>query len=250
MSVLEDAIRDDLARNLRVVERPTYMQVFLPFPLTDSSPVTFYVTDEGDTARISDRGLVADSLLLAGVDITAQSVQPSVAAILRATGYHDSMAREDYELAVLVEKSEVVAALRQLTSAALRVDSLRPQKSRPKAFRERVQAVFRDLSLPIVPNADLDIGGGHTRRVTLAVESAVRGQQLVYVQALGSSDHAAAYDRARSMFGDAPIDRTRKVAVLQGGISRWEDQPLENLEKVARVEGDDDLDKLALALAR
>ncbi len=209
----------------------------LPWALADGESVTLYVEQFGDDVfHITDRGMAADALALAGVDLGTKGAASSWAAVKRQLDVPTSVLTDvgQYELAGSSDTSGLGVALASVAEAVLRADGLRVLSNiRPRlTFPDRVIRHAHDKSLAVIPRAPVPTRFGATRSVTCRVE----GKDWAFVQALSAGSHFnEAYDHARSIFGDAREDQRKHLVAIVAEAARPEPWQLRSLKEHSKV---------------
>lgn len=216
----------------------------LPWSLGDGESVSIYVEQlEDQLYLISDRGLAADSLALAGVDLKRSAVRASWNAVLRDVNLAPSAlsARHAFEIAYTTPPDRLGTALTALGEAVLRADGLRALSlTRPtRAFREAVIQSASRHSKAVVPHAPLPMRFGGKRTVTCRLD----GAHPTWVQALAASGGSNEnYDHVRSLLSDALVSKPELVVVVADAASLddWQTSALAERSQVVRESDQDD----------
>ncbi|RBY75972.1 hypothetical protein DQ239_15825 [Blastococcus sp. TF02-09] len=190
----------------------------LPWALHNGECVAILVEPVADGLyRLSDRGLAADVLATANVDLGSPSLQGRWQTVQRSLALRPSVVPPPnaYELSGDATTDELGTALTTLAEAILRADGLQilGKPDRQLTFAERVVKDVYSAELPATPRAPLPNRFGGQRRVTCRIDPPRK--PALFVQALASGDPNASYDHARALFADAQIDRQQLISVIQ-----------------------------------
>lgn len=202
----------------------------LPWSLHDGEAVAILVNEVAPGLfRLSDRGLAADSLALAGVDLSQKRFMPSWEAVRRSLGLRASIIppASRFELSGDATADELGSALTELAETVLRGDALHvlATSARRRSFGDMLIRRAADQHIAVRPDAPMPTRFGATRKVTCGLEPP--GKQEVFVQALAGANFSDAYDHAKALFADSSLPRERRVAVIQADAGqRWHRQSL------------------------
>lgn len=208
----------------------------LPWSLGDGESVSIYVKETGPGLfDLTDRGLVADALAIAGVDLASKGAGSSWRAVRHSLELAPLASRPVslYELTASTDRAGLGWALTELGEAMLRADGLRALGRAPSRARF-TEAVIQRASgkhLKVIPRARLRTRFGSDRTVTCKVE----GRDWAFVQALSAGPNVnEAYDHARSIFGDTDVGPSHLVAVVADGalLEDWQRKSLAGLSTV------------------
>ena len=208
----------------------------LPWSLGDGESVSIYVKETGPGLfDLTDRGLVADALAIAGVDLGSGGAGSSWRAVRHSLELTPLVSRPVslYELTASTDRAGLGWALTELGEAMLRADGLRALGRAPSRARF-TEAVIQRASgkhLKVIPRARLRTRFGSDRTVTCKVE----GRDWAFVQALSAGPNVnEAYDHARSIFGDTDVGPSHLVAVVADGalLEDWQRKSLAGLSTV------------------
>lgn len=210
----------------------------LPHTLHDGTPVVLYVEFDGETAQISDQGLLSDHLDMAGVDLGKKQISAAWLQIRSSVGYLPALAAEDWEISAFADRKSLSSALYAVADSAIRADGLRVLASqyRPKSFSERVVSTLGHR-LTVVPRAIIPGKYGSKRVVTCSVGV----KRVNYIQAVGASDRMSSFDHTISLFNSSTIPPEKRIALLQGPVSKWENWQVKALEDVSTTRFEDGL---------
>lgn len=200
--------------------------VDLPWSFGDSEGMSVLITPVGEGLyNLSDRGLAASNLALAGVDLSAGKNRRSWDAVRGTLGLPGPIGRtvSEFEIAALVDDAQIGQALHDMGAVMLRADGLRGlgTPGRRQSFSDRLVRSAQAEGADVIPLAPLRMKYGGKRKVT----AQLLGQREVYMQGLGSDD---TYDHARSLLGDAELRPDQAVAVIARGVdvADWKRQAL------------------------
>jgi hypothetical protein len=202
----------------------------LPWSLHDGEAVAILVEEVAPGLfHLSDRGLAADSLALAGVDLSHRRFSPSWEAVRHSARLRPSIVPPSnrFELGGEATADELGAALTSLAEAVLRADALHVLAASPRrrSFGDGLIRRAVDRLIAVQPDAPMPTRFGSTRRVTCGLEPA--GRDAVFVQALASPSFSDAYDHAKALFTDSSLPRERRVAVIQSDAGQpWHKRSL------------------------
>lgn len=208
----------------------------LPWSLGDGESVSIFVKETGpDLFELTDRGLVADALSIAGVDLGSGGAGSSWRAVQHSLELAPLASRpvSPYELTASADRTGLGWALTELGEAMLRADGLRALGRAPSRARFTDAVIQRASSkhLTVIPRARRRTRIGSDRTVTCKVE----GRDWAFVQALSASPNVnEAYDHARSIFGDTDVGPSHLVAVVADGalLEDWQRKSLAGLSTV------------------
>lgn len=212
----------------------------LPWSLADGESVAIYVERLGDDLFVvTDRGLAADALSLAGVDLDTKGARNSWNAVRGSLNLPPSVMADisDYEIAGMASRDQLGHALTAVGETVLRADGLRVlgRVRRPLSFPERVIRSASESNLTVLPRAKVQTKQGGERTVTCKVSGT--GQHWAFVQAIGEGSQGnEGYDHVRSVFGDASATRNHLVAVVADAarLQVWQEAALGDLSVVVR----------------
>lgn len=192
--------------------------VDLPWSFGDAEGMSVLVTSVGDGLyNISDRGLAASNLALAGVDLSNVKNRRSWDAVKDTLSLPGPFGRavDQYEFAAMVEDTQLGQALHDLGAVMLRADGLRAlgTPARRSKFSDRLLRSATNEGVRVVPRAPLKMKYGGERQVTAQLV----GEHQVYMQGLGSGD-LNTYDHARSLLSDADPSGHAVVAVVARNV--------------------------------
>lgn len=215
----------------------------LPWSLADGESVAIYVERlNEDMFVVTDRGLAADALALAGVDLSSRAGSSSWAAVKASLGLPPSVMTDfsEFEIAGSASRDELGFALTAVGETVLRADGLRVlgRKRKALSFPDRVIRQAFEHELTVVPRAKLSTKQGGERTVTCKVTS--DSENWAFVQAMGAGSQGnEGYDHLRSVFGDANVDREHLIAVIADGarLAAWQERTLDDLSLLVRESG-------------
>lgn len=248
MSVV-DAIVKGYAETLKAVPYGDGHLISLPTTFTSGNLMTVLVTFESGAVSVTDRGLTADELSDAGLDLSSGRVARSFSAVCASTGLPPVFGAENWEITASADAADVAIAVQAVADAAMRADGLRAlaTSSRSATFAE--VAVARVAArTAVVPHAKMPGKYGAIRRVTLSYVG--HDNESYYVQALAGRDRESrvrSYDHASGLFLGAAPSITHRVALLQHGD--WESWQVKNLGEVCRVIDEEEADDFIAATA-
>ncbi|MEO5710210.1 MAG: hypothetical protein ABIQ59_10355 [Nocardioidaceae bacterium] len=216
----------------------------LPWSLADGESVSIYVEQVADGLfNLSDRGLAADALALAGVDLGGGAAASSWAAVRDSLDLPAAVMRDltPFEISGSADKEGLGLALTEVGEAVLRADGLRAlgRQRRRLTFKDRVIRHAAERNLTVVPRAKVKTRFGSQREVTCRVQ----GSDWAYVQALsGGPNFNETYDHARSIFGDTKTSSDHLVSVIADNskIADWQERSLGELSRVVHESQQDD----------
>lgn len=242
-----DELVADYRRQLAVERSGTGLLFTLPQTLHDGTPVQLQVEFDGSTAQISDLGLLADHLDMAGVDLGRRQIAAAWGQIRSSIGYEPALGAEPWELSAWADRTALSSAISAVADSAIRADGLRVLASqyRPKSFSERVVHTLGNR-LTVVPRAVLPGKYGAQRTVTCSVGV----KEVSYIQAVGASDRMASFDHTVSLFNASTIPADHRIALLQGPRKTWESWQIQALEDVSTTRFEDNLVSMVEELAR
>lgn len=234
MMDLSRAFADAIGQSTTVVDYDGGFLLSLPWSLTDGEAIVIHAREAApDLIELSDRGLVADSLAMVGIDLDRKNTASEQWQALQATStLATPIARipTRYEIAASCAPDEIGAALIQLSEWMLRADGLR-LLSRPVSqltLGDRIVRQAQARKLNVTPKAPLKMRHGGQRQATCRVD----GAQPVFMQTLGDAE--TAYDHARALFGDADPGPALLVAVVgeRATLKDWQRQSLSECSRV------------------
>jgi len=249
MSAVIDAIAQGYRDSLSAVPYRGGELVSLPAAFTSGTLVTVHVVISQDTVTVTDRGLTADELCDAGLDLQTTRVARSFAAVRDSTGLPPAFGSEDWEITASADIGDIAIAIQSVADAAIRADGLRVLSTvkRRMTFADRALRKFLDRAA-VVPHPKMPGKYGSNRQVTLSYGG--KDELPYYVQALSGGDNEArvrSYDHASGLFLGATPDMSHRVALLQQGA--WEAWQVRNLGEVCRVIEEQDADEFIAATA-
>jgi len=207
----------------------------LPWSFGDGESVSLYIEEVGSGYLVSDRGLAASQLAIAGVDLSTRSAGASWRAVRNSVDAAPSPipSVDDFEIAAFAEADNLGITMTAVGEAVLRADGLRALAAPPRAatFSERVIRNAAERGVTVLPRARLKTRHGGERHVTCRVE----GRRWAYVQALGvAGGPNDAYDRTRSVFADADVSSDRLVAIVadDARLAAWQEESLHDVGTV------------------
>lgn len=242
MSVIDDIVtgyRDCLA----ATDYGDGHLVSLPATFESGNLVTVLISRTDGVATVTDRGLAADELAIAGLDLTGRAAR-SFAAVRDSTGLAPMFGADDWEISASVDAADVAIAVQAVADAVIRADGLRAlvTAARPASFGDKTIARFA-AHAAVVPRDKMPGKHGAMRRVTFSYRG--RDEAQYYVQALAGRDtetRVRSYDHASGLFLGAAPEPNHRVALLQHGD--WERWQIENLREVCRVVDEQDAEQL------
>lgn len=201
-------------------------------------------------ATITDRGVTADQLEDAGVNVDDQPrAARSFAAVRDSIGLPFAIGAGPWEIASSVDVGDIAIAVQVLADAAIRADGLRVLGSGNRATSFADKSVSRlSARTAVVPKAKMPGRHGGDRQVTLAYKG--NDDARFYVQALSGSDkdsRTRSYDHASGLFLGAPPDQKHRVALRQN--ASWELSLINNLREVCQVVDEDEIDDFVSSTA-
>ncbi|WP_327640013.1 DUF1828 domain-containing protein [Kribbella sp. NBC_00482] len=216
-----------------------------PWTLEDGEVVTLYVQAIGeDLYNITDRGLAADTLAAAGVDLSRRMPHNSFVAIKGSVELAPAIELDkpgEYDLSASATAAEVGRAVVELSEAVLRAEGLKAlaRQRKPATLKDRIVSLAgRYDSLTVQPLARMPLRYKGVRR---QVSCRVAGpRDLAFVQAVGRASQTTAYDHAKSIFSDASVPSSQRLAVIEGTY-RLEEWQLAGLREVCSVVDENEL---------
>ncbi|WP_430298462.1 hypothetical protein [Sinomonas sp. B1-1] len=225
-------------------ERPSDggRELFLPWSLEDGTSITLFVQEHApDLFCISDRGLAAASLAIAGIDLASRRIAGNWRMIRRSAGEPVvGWPTTDWEITAASDRASLGEAMTRVAEAVLRADGLRMTAPGFKArhFGDVVVQKALLTRRSVLPNADLRNKFGGSRKVTCMIQ----GQRELFLQALsGAGATNDQFDHARSVFLDAEAEKDQLVTVIahDAALRPWQRV---GLERVGRVVDEGDLE--------
>lgn len=231
---LPRAFADAVGRESSVVDYNGGLLLALPWSLTDGESIVIHAKETSPgLIELTDRGLVADSLGLVGIDLDRKNAASEQWQSLRASSplaTPISRIPSRYEIAACCSPDDVGAAIVHLSEWMLRADGLR-LLSRPASqltLGDRIVRQAQARKLTVTPKAPLAMRHGGQRQATCRVDA----HQPVFLQTL--SDAETAYDHARALYGDADPGPAKLIAVVgeRASLKNWQRQNLEEFSTV------------------
>lgn len=221
---IADALAREVASRTTVHEYGAGVLVDLPWDFGDGDGLAVYVEEVGGgMVNLTDRGLTADVLALAGVDLASPAARKSWDAIRSLVTQPAPFGRDldEYEIATFTNTDNVARALHEVAATMLRAEGLRAigTRTRRVGLSDRIIRRAHGAGLKVVPRAEVATRFGGSRQVT----AQVIGGRDVFMQAVGSAA-TEAYDHTRAIFGDAELTSDRLVAVVAADVKldRWQ----------------------------
>ncbi|MEI4273983.1 hypothetical protein TEK04_19855 [Klenkia sp. LSe6-5] len=209
----------------------------LPWSLHNGESIAILVEPLADGIfRLSDRGLAADTLAMADLNLASGKVAERWAHVKRSIDIRPSALPpvDAFELSGDAHVSELGEALTALAEAIMRADALHvfAKPARQLTFDQRVVQAVLAADVPVTTQAPLPHKFGGHRKVTCRLEPENRSR--IYLQAVATgSDENSAYDHVRSLFADAEVDPDQLVAVVREGWGeKWQRSALAEVSTV------------------
>lgn len=251
MNALSVDLTEDLVRGYRESFTITDIDaetVHLVLPATFSSGRLMSVEIElhSDRVAITDRGLAAEELTDAQVNLESGVAFKSFDVIRASTGLSPVFGAEWWEITAETDRADLATAVQAVSDAAMRADGLRALSRAPRkrTFSERVINSIASQNFTVIPKAKIAGRRGGQRQVTARVDA----RERFFVQTLSgttSDQRLNSYDHASGIFFDAEPDRAHRLAVIQRN-DKWESWQLESLREICTVTEESDLtDRLA-----
>lgn len=236
MSIAMDAMTEGLHGRLRSDPYGQGAELLsTPWDYPDGETVTLLVRQLGhDHFLVSDRGVAADRLSVAGVDLSTGSALRSWSLI--RSGLDVVLAEAgDFEIATTAARESLGVRLWDVASRALQADGLHVlgRARRTRVFPERIMRQAMDAGLAVAPNALLRNRFGGERKVTFKAQGATKS---AYIMALGKGGGSFTedHDRAKMAFADSTLPRWERVVAINpaSSLAPWH-RP--SLKEVATV---------------
>ncbi len=241
MTVLDALVRG-FRDSLEVVPYGGGELVSLPTTFSSGAMLSVLVTIDGGIASVTDRGLAADELTDAGVDLQSSRVFQSFSAVRGSTGLVPMFGAEPFEISASVDVEDVAIAIQAIADAAMRADGLRVLSATTRAVSFADRSIERvNARTPVIPRAPMLGRHGEKRVVTFSYTG--RGDVSYYVQALSGKDPDArsrSYDHASGLFLGALPEKTHRIALLQD--AKWEPWRVDYLQELCRTVDENDID--------
>jgi hypothetical protein len=208
--------------------------VATPWDLADGSVLDIFVKRvDLDWYLVSDRGMIADRLGSAGVDVSRGVGARSWGMLNRGLAVTLAEA-SPFELAVTTTSAGLGQAISDVAARALQGDMLKVlgRVRHPRGFTERAMESASAHHLGVLPDPELRNRFGGFRKVSFLAEGD-RGR--CYVMALGGvNSFIEDHDRARLAFEDAQVGSDEKACIVANAAHPlpWH---LSSLEAVAQV---------------
>lgn len=209
----------------------------VPFTFSDGEAIQLLVREHGHGLySISDRGQVADSLVLAGVNLEAKGVQASWKEITHNIEFPALESSSIYEIGIMIGHENLGEGISELISAILSAEGLRvaaKTKGR-RTFKERVVQNTMNHGLAVRPRDSLPTVFGHRRQVTLSMMAGPRKYWVQTISGQGLED----FDRTVSIFGHAAADRGSLITLIDRNkrVEKWQSEALEEVSQVVNEE--------------
>ncbi|MEE9965560.1 MAG: hypothetical protein K4304_10790 [Propionicimonas sp.] len=243
MTVAVDALRKAWVE--RVISTPCFGGELLltPWDLFGGRSLDLLVREvDRDWFLVSDRGLIADRLADASVDVTRGAAARSW-QMLRRGLVTTFVAASEFEIATTATRADLGRAINDVAARALQGDSLRvlSRSHRPQGLAERAMERAAAHNLGVLPETILRNRFGGSRKVSFLVEGNASRR---YVMALGrSASFVEDHDRAKLAFDGAQASSTELVSLI-GSAARPLEWHLNSLRSVSQVVEEDDQDTL------
>lgn len=248
-----DAVRTALAGRLHVEGSDGDQLITLPLAFSTGNLIQVRIQRiDADRWLVSDRGVTAGELAMAGVDLDGrQSASDSWTALAAQMRLDAALLQEvdRYELAGVTTRENLGKAVLAVGETALRGEMLRVLAPgyRARSLRDKVIALAGDRDFAVVPNAPMPTRHGGSRAVTVRIET----NRPVYVQAVSGKKSALdGFDKAQAMFSSAEVGKEQLLAVIADPVQleAWQRETLQESGQMVQ-EGDFDayLDRLAAA---
>ena len=216
--------------------------VTTPFDLDDHTPIDLAVTRlDHDHYLVSDRGLIADRLDMAGARIESDAVKASWEALTASLPVVLADV-ESWEIASTTDRDGLGDAMLDVATTAMQADMLHVLASKwhPLSLGEELTRHVASKGIAVTPKATVSTRNGGSRHVSF---SATGDGGTAYVKALGSSaSFMGAYDSAYATFSTM-ISPGIRACVIDDDIHvrQWQ---REDLESVSRVSSASDSEQL------
>lgn len=243
MTIALNALRDEWVGRVSSSPYLDGEMLLTPWDFPDGRTLDLYVQQMSDDWYfVSDRGLVADRLSDAGVDVSRGAGARSWEMLRRGLSVVLADAGR-YEIAGTAVRSDLGGVINDVAVRALQGDALRVlgRTRRNQGFAERAMKEAVSFDLGVLPDSTLSNRFGGTRKVTFSAEGA--GGKC-FVMALGRSDSFIEdHDRAKLAFEDAEVDRFEKACLI-GSLARPLPWHIKSLEDVSEVYGEQEQNRL------
>lgn len=214
--------------------------VTLPLHYYDDDRVSVFVERFEGGVRVSDRGMTAMRLHMAGLNVDSARVEDAWRRSLVAIRHQD-IASEEGVISAFGDASDLGRIVLDVAEASLRIDQLRWSAAEPRRgrFSDRVVRRVTDLvgdRATVTPNAAFRLSSGRTRQITAAVGDAERSR--LYLQAVSGSDRAArekSVEHCHFLFSLGEAEHDRKLAVISGSDDLWDAAIMRELDTVGQV---------------
>lgn len=251
---IELAVLNALTGRLRVRDSGIGAVVTLPLTMTTGNMVQVYVEQMADDAWfVSDQGVAASELALAGVNlVTQKGAGASWAQLRRRLGVDPVLMRDDvrdFDLAGMTTGATLGRAVLAVGEGVVRGEALRALAPgyRRKRFRDVIIQAAGRRNLPVVPDAPMPTKHSGQRKVSLMVA----GSRDTYMQAISSSKSSQeTFDIAQSILTSTALGRDSLAIVLQRGVvlEGWQRETLnEHGAPIDEDNIDEFMDRLAAA---
>ena len=215
--------------------------VATPWDFDDGRTLDLYVTEvSSGNYLVTDRGLVADRLADAHVDLSTQSGSRSWSMVRHGLTWVGAEV-SPYELAATSPLSDLGATMRDVCARALQADALKvlARSRNRRTYADQAMAVAAQHGLGVEPHSKIRNRFGAIRRASFAVGET---EPVIYVMALpGGDGFMDEHDRAKIAFIDAQAPKVNRVSLI-GPNARPEPWQLTSLEEVSTLLLDHDAD--------
>lgn len=249
MSAVIDAIANGYRESLGSVPYRGGELITLPTAFASGTLVTVHVVVDQGVVTITDRGLTAEELCDAGLDMQSPRVARSFDAARDSTGLAPAFGSADWEITASADVGDIAIAIQSVADAAIRADGLRVLATAKRSSSFATQTIDRvSVRTAVLLRAPMPGKHGSSRQVTLSYGG--RDEQPYFVQALSGGDKEArirSYDHASGLFFGATPELTHRVALLQKGA--WERWQIETLRDLCQVVDEEETDQFVAATA-
>lgn len=236
MTTPEDQVIAALGKRVTATPIKNGCLLTTPFVLDDHTPVDLAVTRLGDNHYlVSDRGLIADRLDMAGARIDSGVVKTSweaLTATLPAILTHIQL----WEIAATTDSDGLGDTVIDVAAKAMQADMLRilAPAWHPLNLSDELSRQAASMGAAVTPRASVPTRNGGQRHVSF---SATGKGGTVYVKALGSSSgFMSAYDSAYATFATMVSPDIRASIIGDGiDVNRWQWEDLSSVSRVMRA---------------
>lgn len=249
---IEQTVLAAMSARLRVRESGAGALVTLPISMTSGNLAQVYVEQVSDDSWfVTDQGVAAGELALAGVNLATQKAAgASWAELRRRLGVPPPMLRDDvrdFDLAGMATSSELGKAVVAVGEGIIRGEALRALAPgyRRRRFRDVIVQAAGKRELPVVLDAPMPTRHNGQRRVSLMVPAA----SDTYIQAISASRSTQeTFDMAQSILTSTALGADSLAIVLQSGVrlEDWQRRTLaDHRAPIDEAELDDFMRRLA-----